>query len=172
MAVTVNSCRIQSNITSRMTNSTGATYSLSKKIDDTLQSAGSFTFDRVFSLDSYSLTLASGNLDIDLYDLASLNIGTVAGADNLGLPHTNSLIHYILIKNDSTSAGNLRIDNGVTNAWTGLLPASATLDLSPGMYVSCMFGTTGKAVTDASSHMLRLSAQTDDCTIDVTFFAS
>jgi len=97
----------------------------------------------------------------------------VAGYDNLVLAHANANIHMIAIRNRViTSGGQLRIDNGIANAWTGVLPASATLDLPQGGVLLAQFGDTGATVTDASSHMLRLSAQTADCEIDVVFFSS
>ncbi|MGI9459634.1 MAG: hypothetical protein ACR2NF_06520 [Pirellulales bacterium] len=173
MTVTVNRSRNSYNLSCKITNSSGALFDFSKSTGYSLRdSAGLFTFDRVLALEDYSLTLASGNLDIDLYDLGTLDVGSGPGRDNLGLAQANAKICAILIENQSTSAGDLRIDNTVANAWTGILPASATLDLDAGSYMNCVFGATGKPVTDASSHILRLSAQGDDCTINVVFFSS
>ncbi len=99
-------------------------------------------------------------------------MGAGAGGDNLGLAHANSAIHAIMIENDSSSAGDLRVDTNVTGAWTGLLPASTTLDLDAGSFLHCVFGTTGKAVADTTNHILRLSAVGGTCTINVVFFSS
>jgi hypothetical protein len=173
MAVTVNRSRLAFNIGCKLTNSSGAVFDFSKSTGTSIRNTdGTFAFDRVLALEDYSLTVAAGNLDIDLYDLGTLDVGAGPGDDNLGLSHTNSAIHAILIENASSSAGDLRIDTNVTGAWTGLLPASTTLDLDAGSFLHCVFGTTGKAVADTTNHILRLAAIGGTCTINVVFFSS
>jgi hypothetical protein len=174
MAVTIDRSRLAFNIGCKLTNSSGSVFDFSKSTGTSLRNTnGTFAFDRVFALEDYSLTVAAGNLDVDLYDLGSnIDVGCGPGDDNLGLSHANSAIHAILIENASSSAGDLRIDTNVSGAWTGLLPASTTLDLDAGSFLHCVFGTTGKAVTDVSNHLLRLAAIGDTCSINVVFFAS
>ncbi len=173
MAVTVNRSRLAFNIGCKLTNSSGAVFDFSKSAGTSLRNTdGTFAFDRLWALEDYSLTTAAGNLDIDLYDLGNIDVGAGAGDDNLGLAHANSAIHAIMIENDSSSAGDLRVDTNVTGAWTGLLPASTTLDLDAGSFLHCVFGTTGKAVADTTNHILRLSAVGGTCTINVVFFSS
>ncbi len=175
MAVSVTRSGFAIDLSANISSGTGARHSYAQTFENDLKdSGGNFIFDRVFALEGYSLTTAAGNFDIDLYDLGSLDVwGVGAGDDNLGLAHANAKIHMIAIRNKViTSGGELRIDNGIANAWTGVLPASATLDLPQGGVLLAQFGDSGATVTDASSHMLRLSAQTADCEIDVVFFSS
>jgi hypothetical protein len=173
MAVNVNLGSASFNIGTEIASGTGAVFLLSKSFVNDLSIAGSFNFDRVFALQDYSLTVAAGNLDVDLYDLGSIDLGAGAGRDALGLTHANAKIHLLAIENKSIpSGGTLRIDNSVANAWTGLLPAAGTLDIPQGGFTVVQFGDTGSAVTDASNHMLRLSAQTTDCEINLIFLSS
>jgi hypothetical protein len=175
MAVTVTRGQFELTLSAFISSGTGARHAYAQTFENDLKnSSGNFIFDRVFAMEAYSLTTAAGNLDIDLYDIGSaIDLGAGAGEDNLGLTHANAKIHMLAIRNKEISGGGtLRIDNGVTNAWTGILPASATLDLPVGGMLVTQFGDAGAAVTDASSHMLRLSAQSADCEIDVVFFSS
>lgn len=174
MAVTVNRGSAGFNVSSNIASGTGATHLYSKAFaNDLKNSSGDFIFDRSFALEDYSLTVASGNLDIDLYDLGSIDVGAGAGDDALGLTHANAKIHLLAIQNkEVTGGGTLRIDGGVTGHWTGILPASATLDIPQGGFLVVQFGDTGSTVTDATNHMLRLSAQTTDCEMNFVFFSS
>lgn len=174
MAVTINRGAAACSVSSNIASGTGATHLYSKSFENDLKdSSGDFIFDRSFALEDYSLTVASGNLDIDLYDLGSLDLGAGAGEDALGLTHANAKIHLVAIQNkEIASGGTLRIDGGVTGHWTGILPASATLDIPQGGFLVVQFGDTGSTVTDTTNHMLRLSAQTTDCEINFVFFSS
>lgn len=174
MAVTVNRGAAACSVSSNIASGTGATHLYSKSFENDLKnSSGDFIFDRSFALEDYSLTVASGNLDIDLYDLGSIDLGAGAGEDALGLTHANAKIHLVAIQNkEITGGGTLRIDGGVTGHWTGILPASATLDIPQGGFLVVQFGDTGSTVTDTTNHMLRLSAQTTDCEINFVFFSS
>ena len=173
MAVTVNRSRLSFNVACKLTNETGAVFDFGISTGTSLRNTdGTYAFDRVWALEDYDLTTAAGNYDLDLYDLGTTDVGAGPGDDNLGLSHTNSAIHAIMIENQSTSAGDLRIDTNVTGAWTGLLPTGTTLDLDAGSFIHCVFGTTGKAVADTTNHLLRLSAQSDTCRINVVFFSS
>ena len=174
MAVTINRGAAACSVSSNIASGTGATHLYSKSFENDLKdSSGDFIFDRSFALEDYSLTVASGNLDIDLYDLGSIDLGAGAGEDALGLTHANAKIHLVAIQNkEIASGGTLRIDGGVTGHWTGILPASATLDIPQGGFLVVQFGDTGSTVTDTTNHMLRLSAQTTDCEINFVFFSS
>ena len=174
MAVTVNRGAAACSVSSNIASGTGATHLYSKSFENDLKdSSGNFIFDRSFALEDYSLTVASGNLDIDLYDLGSIDLGAGAGEDALGLTHANAKVHLVAIQNkEITGGGTLRIDGGVTGHWTGILPASATLDIPQGGFLVVQFGDIGSTVTDTTNHMLRLSAQTTDCEINFVFFSS
>lgn len=153
---------------------TGAKLSFANTFSATLKdSEGAFLFDRVFALSDYSLTTAAGNFDLDLYDLASLDIGAGAGRDNLGQAHANARIVAMAVRNQVVaSGGTLRIDNnGATGPWKGIFGATRVLDLAQGAYFTTYLGESGKTVTDSSDHIMRLSAQTSNCTIDVVFLS-
>ncbi len=142
---------------------------------DMKDSSGNYLMDRVFGLTDYSLTTGAGNLDIDLYDLGTLDaFGTGAGEDNLGLSHANAKIYAMAVRNQEVSGGGtLRIDNnGATNPWTGIFGSTRVMDLAQGAYFQIFLGESGIAVTDASSHIMRVSAQTNNCTIDIIFYSS
>lgn len=153
-----------------VTGDTGAKQILDKKLKFDGRLSGAYVADNVLDLSDYSLTVAAGNLDIDLYDLASLDIGAGAGRDNLGASWAQAKVYTVVIGNSSTSAGTLRIDqNGAgSTAWTGLFGGNTVLDLPAGAFVAASLGTGGATVTDVTNHILRLSAQTDTCSINVT----
>jgi len=117
--------------------------------------------------------IASGtSVTVDLYDLGSLDIGNGSGLDNLGETHANSSINSILISCADDSAGTLRLDQTVANSWTGLTGGSTQIDLPAGGFFSINYGSAGKAVTDASSHLLTLTAVSGDVTATVIFVAN
>lgn len=173
MASTVDRGRISFNLGCKITSSSGAVFDFSSSTGTSLRNTdGTFAFDHVLALEDYSLTVAAGDLDLDIFDLGTLDVGAGPGDDNLGQSHANSAIHAIMIQNSSSSTGDLRIDTNASGSWTGILPASSTLDLDAGSFIQCVFGTTGKPVVDTTNHILRLSAQGGDCTISVVFFSS
>lgn len=174
MAVTVSAATFSQSVAGTINSGTGASHKLSKTMSHTLKdSAGAYLFDRIFALENYSLTTGAGNLDIDLYDLGTLDLGAGAGQDNLGLTHANARTIAFGIQNQVVSGGGtLRIDQSgaSTTAWTGFFHGSTVLDLAQGAFISSYLGESGKTITDTTDHILRLSAQTNNCTIDVIFF--
>ena len=175
MAVTVNGATFSTKLGATVLSGTGADFSFSEAFSHTLKdSSGNFLFDRVFALLDYSLTVAAGNLNVDLYDLGTLNVGAGAGQDNLGLAHANARIVAICIRNQvATSGGTLRIDQaGVGGAaWEGLFHGSTSLDLAQGAFIQAYLGESGKTVTDSTDHILRFAAQSATCTMDLIFFS-
>lgn len=173
MSSSVNSAKFECSLQATVSSGSGAKYAMSKTFENNLLSGGTFIFDRVFALNDYSLTTAAGNLDIDLYDLGALDVGAGAGSDNLGLSHANARIVAFCIENTTlASGGTLRVDNnGATNPWTGIFGSTRVLDLPQGAFVCAYLGENGKTVTDASDHILRLSAQTADCTVNLRVFS-
>ena len=126
-------------------------------------------FDRVLSAQSQSL-LDGVDLDIDLYDLGSLDIGNGAGRDNLGLTHANALIHWMKIHNTSSASGSsLIVDSSQSGGWTSWLP-SGTHTLGPGERIFGLWFD-GLAVADSTNHILRLTAS-GDVTFDFEFLSS
>ncbi len=117
---------------------------------------------------------AAGLLDLDLYDLGTLDIGAGAGRDNLGLQWSQSKVHSLFVRNVVTSAGNLVIDQAAlgSTAWSGGLGSNASIVLQPGACLALDFGLLGADVTDVTNHMLRLSAPSDDLIFDLNVTVS
>lgn len=176
MANTIHSGSLEAILAGGIESSAGAIFSLAQQwTDDLKDSAGDYLFDRIWALTDYSLTVAAGNLDIDLYDLASIDLGAGAGKDNLGQSHANARVIAIAIRNQEiTSGGTLRIDQvgAGTTAWSGFGHADIQLDLAQGAFQKHYLGESGATVTDVTDHILRLNAQTATCTIDVVFFSA
>lgn len=175
MAVTVNSATFSSKLGGTILSGTGASHTFTETFSHTLKdSNGDYLFDRILVLSDYELTVAAGNLDIDLYDLGTLNVGAGAGQDNLGLSHANARIIAIGVRNQViTSGGTLRIDNnGVGGAqWNGIFHDSTVLDLAQGAFFCFYLGESGKTVTDSTSHILRMSAQSATVNLDLIFYS-
>lgn len=170
MSVSVKSASIEIEAKTTIASGTGAKHPLHQKFIETLKNSSSaWTFDRLLAVEQYSLTTAAGNLDIDLFDLGALDVGAGVGRDNLGLSHANARVLAILLHNRAIdSGGTLRVDNNsATNPWVGLFGSTRVFDLPQGGMVFGSFGENGKTVTDASDHILRLSAQTNDCELDL-----
>jgi len=153
-------------------NSAGAGITVTKAfLENNKNSSDVMTPNRVFFLEKEAIT--SGNsLSIDLYDLGTLDLGVGAGDDNLGESQANSAINSIIIQSDAASAGTLRINQTVTNAWTGLTGGSTSVDLPAGGFFAVSYGSTGDSVTDASDNMLQLDAVSGDCTATVIFVSN
>lgn len=169
--VTAAEFRVSSRITA--SNAAGAGININKAfLDDSKNGAGTIVPNRVFLLDKEAITSGS-SLTIDLYDLGSLDLGAGAGDDNLGETHANSFINSVMIQSDAASAGTLRINQSVTNAWTGITGGSATsIDLPAGGFYAISYGSDGYAVTDASDHILQIDAVTGDVTATVVFVSN
>lgn len=119
--------------------------------------------------------ITSGNsLTVDLYDLGSLDLGGGLGVgdDNLGESHANSSVNSIMISNADDSAGTLRIDQTVTNSWTGLTGGSTSIDLPAGGVFLVSYGSAGEAVTDATDHLVTLTAVSGDVDATLVFVAN
>ena len=174
MATTVSAATWQCNHAATITNSTGARHSFAKNFSHTLKdSNGDYLFDRVFALTDYSL--AVGTLDIDLYDLGTLDLGAGAGEDNLGLSHANARIIAMAFRNQVTgNAGVITIDSsglGASN-WDQVYHDSSQFTFAEGAFRSDYFGESGKTVTDTTSHQLRLVASVATCVIDLVFYSA
>ena len=116
-------------------------------------------------------TVTSGNAeDIDVYDLASFNIGAGAGLDAHGQARTHAEVCGIVVENRSTSAGTLLVGGkGTTAAWNSIFNGNddAELTLPPGT-VFALISTNDPAfaVADTSNHLLTMTASGGDVTYD------
>jgi len=169
--VTAAEFRVSSRIAA--SNAAGAGININKAfLDDSKNGSGTIVPNRVFLLDKEAITSGS-SLTIDLYDLGSLDLGAGVGDDNLGETHANSFINSVMIQSDAGSAGTLRINQSVANAWTGITGGSATsIDLPAGGFYAISYGSDGYAVTDASDHILQIDAVSGDVTATVVFVSN
>ena len=139
--------------------------------DDAAGDAGQW---EVFSLLNYDLLLADGNLDIDLFDLGTLDIGAGPGRDNLGNLWAQTKVLSITISNPASDlTGSVLIDQTAlgSTAWTGLIGTS-TLNLETGSWVQFNYGPAGRPITDVTDHMLRIAAVTADCVLNLHIVTS
>lgn len=153
-------------------NSSGApAYTVGNTISTTFTSGtGASAANR--ALMSLARSLTSGNSEtIDLYDLASLDIGGGAGKDGLGQSWALDGVKGFMIRNISTSVGSLVVGNdGTTACWNSFLSASdtASFTLVPGAYMLiCDPSAAGLDVTDTSNHLLKIAASGGDLTYDI-----
>lgn len=120
---------------------------------------------------SFSRTVTAGTpLDLDLYDLGSVNIGAGAGKDPLGQSFTNAELVAMFIKNDDASTTNLLVGNeGSAAAWNSLFTSDTSyITLFPGGGI-LLFAPTNPAyaIADASNHLLRFAAASGTVTYHV-----
>lgn len=161
-------------VTTRITasNAAGAGVTVNKSFSQDNKNASSVVVpDKSLLIDKEVITSGS-SLTVDLYDLGTLDVGVGAGEDNLGETHANSSVNSIIIQNDGDSAGTLRINQTVASSWSGLLGGSNSIDLPAGGFFALSYGSTGSAVTDASSHLVQLDAVSGDVTATLIFVAN
>lgn len=169
MAISISSASLELKLNLNASNTDSLTQFLLKWDSDEKLDI-STVFDRVLSAQSKTLADAANN-DIDMYDLGTWDIGNGAGRDNLGFAHANATIHFLRVINQSASGSgaNLVIDTSVANGWTNGMP-SGTKTLTPGG-IFLLYDPTGIAVTDASNHILRLTASGAEATYDFEFLS-
>lgn len=146
------------------------TSNLNKQSDYRNSTTGLHYITNVLTLSDYSLTVASGGLALDLFDLGTFDIGAGAGRDNLGGTWATTKVHSVMIENKSASAtGILTIDQAAatTTAWSKFVGADAVISLEAGCLMAANFGVNGVSVTDVTDHILQLAATVADCTVDV-----
>jgi hypothetical protein len=122
----------------------------------------------------YRATIAAGaSLTIDLFDFGSLDSGSGAGKDIVGLSVQLDSIVAILIQNitvdsdtsDSEVPGALEIEPAASNGWTpiGTHTVANGGALEPGgLLLKVQIDAAGFPVTDASNHQLKLTANGGD----------
>lgn len=150
-------------ITNTLTDSTVASSAISKTIAQTFTNGVSVNqADRAWQM--LNASLGSGaNIVIDLYDNGTLNLGAGAGLDALGQSMAIFEIVAIVIKNENsaTQAGYLEIEPDATAGWTPIgthTVATGGALLGGGFLVKGQPATDAFAVTDASSHRIKLTA--------------
>ena len=120
-------------------------------------------------------TLTTGATeDIDVYDFGTLDIGAGAGLDALGQSMALTGIKAILVRNLSTSTGDLEVGNkAATTAWQSMFVGSGDADaacvvLAPGasfLYVDP--SAAGLAVADTTNHLLTMTDTGGGCVYDI-----
>ena len=171
MSITFNNLQFKIGMTVQAVNdSTNAKFSLDGTgSTEKFQTSSSYDPEKLLDASGQVLSDTS-NLDIDLYDLGTWDIGSGAGRDTLAQAHTNSLIYMLYVKNDSDSTGNLVFDTSQTGGWTSWMP-SGTHTLEPGASL-CGVWPSGIAVADTSNHILRLTAASGDVTFDLQMLST
>ena len=104
--------------------------------------------------------------DLDLYDLAGFD----STSDLVGTTVTFAEIVGLLIRNDSTSTGNLLVGGkGDSTAWTSMLANNSDIiTLLPGAAIALAVGSDpGYVVTDTTNHILKMAASGGDLTYDI-----
>lgn len=104
--------------------------------------------------------------DIDMYDLASLDIGAGAGKGPLGNTYANVEIVLLLVTNDSTSTGNIYVGGkNAGTAWNSFLAIAGVADdtaqvgpLKPGGgFAIWNPADPAMAVADTTNHLLTIT---------------
>ena len=171
MANTFSNSKFRLDVSTDVTGDSGAKLS-SRLVTavDYKNSVGAYYVTNVLTLSDYSLTVASGGLALDLFDLGTLDLGAGAGRDNLGGTWATTKVHSVMVKNSTASdTGILNIDQAAatTTAWSKFVGADAVISLEAGSFISASFGVNGVSVTDVTDHILQLAATVADCVIDV-----
>ena len=101
--------------------------------------------------------------DVDMYDLASFDIGTGAGENALGNAVTMADIVLVFVQNASTSTGNLTIGNkNAATAWQTPFNSSDTGAVGPlkpgGFFMLGSGADPAFPVTDTSDHLLTMTS--------------
>ena len=125
-------------------------------------------------LNREAFTITSGaSENIDLYDLASLDIGAGAGKDALGRSWVGAELVCLIIRNRAASAGTLLVGalaatTAFNSIFTGTDPDDAGLVLPPGAFM--MIGNAADpayAIADTANHLLKLAASGGNVTGDM-----
>lgn len=118
--------------------------------------------DRIWHDPARTLTGATSET-IDLFDLASVDIGAGAGKDALGQSGGFAEIVAILVENDATSTGNLTLGgDGTTacwNSWANGDDDAVIGPIKPGGF-AFLFQPSDPAfaVADTSNHLLKIAS--------------
>lgn len=113
--------------------------------------------------------------DIDLYDLASVDIGGGAGKDASGQAFVAAEIVGLLIHNSPDSVGSLKVGGkGTAAAWNSIFDGDddAKLVLPPGAFVAlgCP-ADPAWAVADTTNHLLKMEASGGAVTYTIALLA-
>jgi len=112
--------------------------------------------------------------DIDIFDLASTDIGGGAGADSLGQTVTMTGVKGVFVRDRSTSGGSIAVGNkNATTAWQSPFNASDTGAVTiheGGYFVLTAPTAAGIGVTDTSDHLLTITDGGSGSTYDIGFW--
>ncbi len=124
---------------------------------------------RLWSSKTRSLSSASENLD--LFDLASVDVGAGAGLDSLGQAFALTGIKALYVHNDAASAVDLLVGGvSATTAWNTLFNGDddAKLTIHPGGTVIAITPkAVGYLVADTANHLLKIEAAGGAATYDI-----
>lgn len=130
--------------------------------------------DKIWKSENRSLSGATSE-NIDLYDLASIDIGAGAGKDFFGGAWASVEIVGIFIFNDASSTGNLTVGaEGSGAAWNSAFGASDTASCGPigpgGFFGIYRPDNPAFAVADSTNHLLKI-ASSASLTYDIWIIA-
>lgn len=128
----------------------------------------------VFWADKARALASGGNDDIDIFDGGTIDLGPGAGRDPLGRDLANAEIVFLYLFNHADSDGNLVIGNAGTNPWTAIVGGTTPTigPIHPGGAIQLATPAAAAwAVTDASSHQLRVNASGGAVEFDIAILA-
>ena len=131
--------------------------------------------DRVFCRKALTVDEAGSPTSIDLFAFGSQNMGAGAGLDGLGQALSFVEIVAVMIKNYSTSAGNLIVGGeGTAAAWNSLFASqtsapddSALVIMPDGLFVICAPPDPAYVVANTTNHLLGIDSSAGVATYDI-----
>lgn len=140
---------------------------------------GANQFDRCWYAEDRVLNSGTSE-NLDLYDLASFDIGAGAGKDALGLAMTNAELVGMAIVNSVDSAGDLYVGGeGSGASFQSVFHVSGTASdtagfgpIKPGGFMSFFSpGNPAYVIADSTNHLLKFAAPSGNVTYSCIFFA-
>lgn len=130
--------------------------------------------DKIWKSENRSLSGATSET-IDVFDLASINIGAGAGKDCFGGSWATVEIVGLFVFNDTTSTGNLTIGaDGTTACWNSIFNGDDEAAIGPigpgGWFGIYRPDNPAFAVADSSNHLLKI-ASSASLTYDIWILA-
>jgi hypothetical protein len=169
---------ITGNLVNTLTDSTivPATIGNDRNLDFT-SGTGANAFNRGWKKHEWALADAA-TVNLDLYDLGSLDIGAGVGEDPLGLTQANTELVGMMIDSEITSVGSVMIGGeGSAAAWQSLFHVSGTLNdtaglkLLPGAVLVLIAPlASAYAIADTSNHLLKFAAAGGAVEFNADFF--
>lgn len=114
--------------------------------------------------------IAAASENIDLFDLAALDLGNGAGRDQLGLTQNNTKLIFLMVENLDVSVGNLIVGGeGSLATFNSIFNGSdaASVILEPGAHFQVCSPKNGFAIADVANHLLKIAASGGNCSYKI-----